>query len=739
MQLVGEFDLSDVAKDSFDPKFELKVAVVHDGVALGSSLVKVDKSAEHAPFRVVFEPHIVPHAKLPCPVRVIVGPNVEDATLLAVGTVVSEVDLAPASPEGKQAAAQSELRLARFAVPAAVYARWLILCRKYTIHGRVVCRRWRFDPEHHRWTFCDAPVPGAVVQAFDVDRFLWLYWRTGIASAVTDINGNFTITFRWCCLDFFPWYRASPMVDPQLYGKILELFTRAGIKLPKSPPDPDPLFLQELATNLALAADQRQPLAAGPDVPLSAESFRALLPPSAELAAARLWPWFDWRDCTPDVVFEVTQVCGGEKRVIHSETNAETRWDIPANLNVTLFANDRACCLPVCRGPECPECIKLQWVGCTPTALIGDSVGPPDLRGYANVATGYDRPFFGALGIRGGVGWDVDYFKVQLSKDGGPWTDMPTPVFGGYSRSYWDGSTNVPVSFSPAVKNGQTVIVTRRQYETTHPAIPRFGGFVNWNDYDTLFVFDTYDGALHTARIPDGLYQLRFVGYNADAADNLVLSSERILPACGQQKAETVFIRLDNQSSAAHVVPGIPCTPIHQCIAEPDVYIRKICINEGKPNAHCITACEIVRLAATDTLTIHFTASVPTTVQDGHLGGYWMRAEYGLSNVFYIGTGVHGTFDPDPTFEVGPDYSAALTQGAPRPQWYGGDFKVTLTGADFPECCAYLLHLRAWKRTTNGCTDPQWVHANEFEFAFTVLRPELCPDICPDRERLLAT
>jgi hypothetical protein len=139
-------------------------------------------------------------------------------------------------------------------------------------------------------------------------------------------------------------------------------------------------------------------------------------------------------------------------------------------------------------------------------------------------------------------------------------------------------------------------------------------------------------------------------------------------------------------------------------------------------------------LSATDTLTIHFTASCPVTAQDGHLGGYWLRAEYGLSQVFYIGTGI-GTFQPDPTFEVGPDYASALLQGAPRPHWYGGDFKVTITGADFPQCCAYLLHLRAWKRTTTGCTDPQWVHANEFELSFTVLRPELCPDVCTDQQK----
>jgi len=289
-----------------------------------------------------------------------------------------------------------------------------------------------------------------------------------------------------------------------------------------------------------------------------------------------------------------------------------------------------------------------------------------------------------------------------------------------------------PPAFTPIVKNGQLVIVTRKHYETLHPAIPRFGGSVIWNDYDTLFYFDT----ITAPGLPDGLYQLRFVGYAADASDNLVLTTARVLPTCGQKIGETVFIRIDNQRMVhPPSTPLHPCpTIIHACTNEPDCYIRKICKNEGQPDEHCIAPCDIISLKATDTLTIHFSVTVPPTTNDGHLGGYWLRAEYGVSQAFYMGTGLHGTFQADPTFEVGPDYGSALTQAAPRPQWYGGHYKVTVAGADFPECCAYLLHLRAWKRTTNGCTDPQWVHANEFEFAFTVLRPELCPEVCPDRQ-----
>jgi hypothetical protein len=737
----GVLDLSQIPEGQFDPEFELRVAVVRDGAVLGSATLTPKRDVKQMAFEVAFEPPVLAHAHLPCPVVLLIGPNVGDAELLSVETLRFEVDLRPGRPEesrGARANAAREINVGNLQLSAALYARWLIICRTYTIHGRVVCRQWQYDGPTGRWIFCDAPVPGARVEVYDVDCFLWWCWRNLIASATTDINGNFTITFRWCCLLWRPWLLRNWTVDPDLYGRIHALLAGAGIPVPPPPPGPDPLFLQQLSANAALSPSAARGAKAPGiiDMPVAAETLRAVLPQSAELERLRVWPWYDWDDCAPDVVFRVTQVCHDETRVIYSESNASARNDIPTTLNVTLLANNQACCLPSCRDPECPECLDVTWVACTPWPQISTDVGPPDLRGYAYASAKLDRPFYDTMRIRGGVGWDVDYFKVQYSFNGGPWADLAIPMFEGYSRSWYDTLLHThAVPFSPVVKGGQTVIMTRRHFEDLNPAIPRFGGAVIWDDFDTLFLFNTFDYALKTALLPDGLYQFRFVGYAADAGDNLIPASERVLPACGEETPQTVEIRLDNQSLVPHIVPGIPCTPIHACIAEPDCYIRKICVNEGKPSEHCINACDITVLAATDTLTIHFTVTCPPTAQDGHLGGYWLRAEYGVSQVFYIGTGI-GTFQPDPTFEVGPDYANALLQGAPRPHWYGGDYKVTITGADFPECCAYLLHLRAWKRTTDGCTDPQWVHANEFELSFTVLRPELCPDVCKDQQKL---
>lgn len=756
-EITGAIDLSKIPEEEFDPDLDLRAAVVRDGAVLGSTVVKAGNRREPLRFAVQFEAPLPPGATLPCPVRLVIGPNVGDLELLGIDTLSHVVDLAgrrsdtddggdtsPGEPAGANASYEVKVDVGVLAVDIAIYHCWLFCCRTYTLRGRVVCRRWHYNPATGHWSFCDEPVPGATVEAYDVDRFFFWYHRDLIKSAITDINGNFVITFRWCCLRWRPWLLQSWAVDHELINQIQDLLTRYRIPLPPvpPPPSPDPLYLQQLAAHAtragAMPAARMQIGQGVPDNAMSAEALLAVLPPSPELAALHIWPWWDRNDCAPDVVFRVTQPCGGAARVIRNESNAQTRWDIPANLHVTLLANDQACCLPVCYDPECPECLQVTFVGCVDTSQIGAADVPPlpDLRGYAYTAlpAPEDRPFYGSLRIRGGVGSDVDYFKVQVSRDGGVWTDLPPPAFEGFQRHYWDGSGQAlepAPAFAPITKNGQTVMVTRQHYEALHPAIPRFGGQVIWYDPDTLFYFDT---TANPAITPDALYQLRFIGYSTDAADNLILASARVLPGCGQQEAQKVFIRVDNQAMV-HPAPTAlhPCGPgtVHDCTNEPDCYIRSICVNEGTAGEYCISACDMVRLSASDTLTVHFSATVPATVQDGHLGGYTLFAEYGVAQTFQIGTGVHGTFSADPTFEVGPTYLEALSQGAPRPHWYGGHYKVTLRGSDFDRCCAYILRLKAWKRTAN-CGAPSLTHFNEFEVAFTILRPELCPDVCPE-------
>ncbi len=217
--------------------------------------------------------------------------------------------------------------------------------------------------------------------------------------------------------------------------------------------------------------------------------------------------------------------------MIHDEGPAQARWNIPQNLNVTLFANDKACCLPICRDPECPDCMKLNWVACVPVDHIADAsfAGPPDLRGYVNASTQADEPLYGSLQMRGNVGREIDYFRPQYSKDGGPWTDLPTPQFAGYSRRYWQGapgySPYIPFVPTPKTYGGGNVVVipTRHHYEELNPGLPTFGGDVFWDDWDTLFYFAT-DAS---PSLGDGLYELRFIGYQADG-DRRARRRERV-------------------------------------------------------------------------------------------------------------------------------------------------------------------------------------------------------------------
>lgn len=738
-KISGQLDLSQVAKGDFKPDLEMRVAAVSGGEILGSAVVKPPAAPGKVQFSVEFPPQ-----RIPCPIIFLVGPNVADREFLSIDTFKKTVSMTQSATgsKGMKAAAATDIAidLGLVAIDPSIYACWILCCRWHTIRGRVVCRQWTFNPQTRQWQFCDSPVPGAKVNIYDVNCFLWWCWRNLVGTATTDINGNFSFTFLWCCYRWFPWLDAKWTVNPDLYRRITEVLATSNIQIPPHPPGPgpDPAFVQTLFRNASVASGSNRRLAATSSVAVantgapSAEALLKVLPRSAELEALHVWPWWPWGDCGPNIVFEATQFCHDRVNTIYTESNAQTRWDI-GNLNVTLVANELACCIPTCRDPEGPDCLKLTWVCATPTSEISSNVGPPDLRGYANTATKGDLAFTGNLQIRGAAG--VDYFKVQWSLNGGAFTDMPVPVFGGFARAYWDGVNPVtvpPPGFTPQLKNGQIVMVTRQHYEATHPAIPRFFGEVIWYDYDTLFYFNT-------PGITDGLYQLRLVGYTADAADNLILASERVLPTCGEGTAEMLYLKVDNnQELHPPSTPTHPCGlgTVHACTVEPDTYIRSICKNEGRMDMVCVSACDIIHLKADDTLTIHFTATCPPNDRDGHLAGYTMDAEYGVAQILYLGlaaagapcptlqTDPRGTFEADPTPEVGPDYITALTQGAPRPQWYGGNYKVTLRGCDFPESCAYLFRLCAWKRTTTGCSDSYCGNfdSNQFEVSLTILK-----------------
>src|SRR5262245_13326551 len=101
MEIHGDLDLTGIPEDQFDPEMELRAAVVREGAVLGSTVLKAGNTKKRLPFAVQFEPPILPGARLPCPVRLVIGPNLADAELLSLDTLSIDVDLtAPDKPGG---------------------------------------------------------------------------------------------------------------------------------------------------------------------------------------------------------------------------------------------------------------------------------------------------------------------------------------------------------------------------------------------------------------------------------------------------------------------------------------------------------------------------------------------------------------------------------------------------------------------------------------------------------------
>lgn len=755
-RIIGELDLGHISQEDYNADLGLRVAVIRDGRVLGSADLKPPATPDdRLAFEVDFEAVYTVGVAIPCPVTVVVGPQLPVRELLTVDTVRHVVNFASRRAGEPTAQALAEVtNVGTLVVAPAIYICWIYCCQTYTIRGRLVCREWSYNPQTQQWSFCDNPVPGATVSIDDVHCFFWWCWRDQIGTASTDINGNFTFTFKWCCFRWFPWLDAKWLLDEPLYRRISEVLTAANLPVPPiSPgPGPDPTVFQSIlarasAPQQAIASARRGYASTGlaNTNSLSRETLLSVLPASAELEALHIWPWWPWYDCGPNIVFGATQVCRDRLEVVYSETNAQARWDIGTNTSVTLVASDLACCLPVCHEPPCPQCLAFSWICNVPADQISTQAGPPDLRGYAYTATSGDWVFTQDLQIRGDLGAGIDYYKVQYSYNGGAWTDLPTPAFQGFPISYFDPGpahfVAVPGGFNPIPKDGQTVIISRDHYAALN-GTPTIGGQVDWNDFDTLFYFDT-----PASGIADGLYQLRLVGYTADAGDNL--TDERIVNLCGRDTPATLELFVDNRHSihppptpthpfGSSLVCASPYSSNHICTLEPECYFRQICKNEGQPDEVCFSACDIINLKPDDTLTLHFTVSCPANANDGHLGGYTLQAIYAYSDVLTIGTAAanapcpslstdpRGAFEadpPSPGVQVGPTYAQALAQGAPRPLWYGGDYKVTLRGCDFPESCAYDFQLCAWKRTTNGCTFSGCFNLdyNVFDITLTIL------------------
>ena len=737
-QLTVPLDASGI-KD-FKPDHHVRIAAYDRSGAVASAAVAQldDKGKGQATLH---------FAEKPGGVRVVVGPgNATDEELKNLQTISVNV------PPGRWK--DNAVQLSPISISPYYWWWWTWWCRDYTITGRVVCAD-------------GSPVPGATVCAYDVDWFWWWISESQVGCAVTDANGAFQISFRRCCGWFWWWWWEQRVwrVDSILADRIVPLLQKVpGIRrIPLPDPAPDLKVFESLLSqgagpsrSLALAAPQRGRQVTNASInPGALESLRSQLlsklPYSQELERLCVWPWcpwWPWWDCDADIIFRATQNCNGQNRVIIDETILQTRFDIPNQLNVTLVANDQACCLAQpCQDSDCPpgNCILPIDICDTTSASVGGNPGAnpaPATIGFENpglAAPGNpyaDRPFSEGvlLATNFGDAFDGDYYEFEWSTSAaGPWSAMPLAADGAFSRTYWDAMLNPHnVPFNPTPINSpdgmRNVFESRQHYEANNSIGIGWDECIGCN-YPTLMWWQT----LNT--FANGTYYLRLKawtrhGYVGD------LSNKRIVPFCGDNpKDNYVVIAIDNRPpvgpGAGHPLDH-PCGSgtVHVCTTQPDCNIFSV-----KIAGQTVGPCANITAKDSDPVEIDFMVHDP----DGMLAFYSLSCNFGLDatedlidvNGVHIGSiapGPAASFATSwigPAAQVGPDYGTALLQGATAPDWEGGTITLTTTvGALFPETCCYQLQLWVFKRNIVNCyygIDSNGYY-NLTELSFTVFK-----------------
>jgi hypothetical protein len=735
-----EVPISASQVEGFKPGQEVKVLITSgDGAqAIKSQTVKLDqKGNSSATFAFTARPGDL---------RVALGPpDASDEELLGLQTITQT---APAQQwqEGR------DLKLAPIIISSFYWHWWLRWCRTFVIHGRVLCAD-------------GSPVAGAKVCAYDVDWWWWWSSLQQVGCDTTDVTGSFTIKFRWCC-GFWPWWwwlRRYWELEPLLAERVLSVLHRDVTirKLPLPGPRPDLTVFSGLVPEDHAAAPGSFGLLSPASVSGGAaptttvpsrqtrfdptvlvnmrEQLLKRVPAAPELEKLRIWPWWPWQpwfDCDPDVIFRVTQNCQGQQKVIVNETVFQARWDIPTTLNVTLTANNEACCLQVPHPDPPNPCVVIEDVCDSAINLIGGNPGaPPAPAGFLRpglASINGDRPFGGTVVIQGLLGNGVDYYEFEWSDDNGAnWHDMPASAVGDVVRQYYEPLftwQNVP--FLNSI-DGRLVYESRQHYEATHnPATWNVSRFWTVQDYFSLMRWVT-----SLTNFADGTYRLRVKGWTLSAG-HLVAMNPQYLPVCNTQIQNGVVIAIDNRltgpgSGHPPSVPNHPCDggTVHLCTMEPDTDVIDVQILHADHTQTQLGACGKVKINNTDVLRVDFLAYD----QSGHLADYSLMATFGENQQRDLLTLAGRMLTPlgggpvPAALQVGPSYTEARSAnpppngGAVPPIWAGGAIRLEVAAhLAFPETCCYQLELRARKRTVVSCDYSFWPHSNLSEYSFTV-------------------
>jgi hypothetical protein len=742
--------------EDFKPDRKVKVAIQTRQGAIQAQLVEFDRSGKGVA-EFAFE-------EKPAKLSLVVGPpDATDEELFGLQTLRVDVP--------SRLWKEPQLTLSPILIPSFHWHWWWRWCREFTVRGQVLCPDGR-------------PVPGATVCAYDVDMWWWWSSRQLVGCDTTDNNGAFEIKFRWCCY-WWPWWWWRIRVwhlEPFLLEHILPILEREPRIIPIPLPDPAPdlrIFEHILGRERLTALNLRRFREVKAEIShlksQSAASFEApetgtvtsaaitinpdtlgelreplleALPDIPELQQLHLWPWWPWapwRDCTPDLIFRVTQDCTEPGAVIVEEGLGQTRWNIPTELDVTLTANDLACCLEDQDDDPEGACALITDVCHSPINEIGGNPGAPAApAGYLDPGMLFnalhlptslgDRPFGENVNIHGQIGTAVDYYEFQWSNDGGAsWHDMPGTAVGGFNRQYWIPATNTfqLVPFRHIV-DGRLVYETRRHYEDTHdPGTWNHDRFWMATNYFLLMRWLTETPFI------DGTYRLRIKGWQLVGGHLSLVQNLDFLPTCTLQTPAELVLHIDNRlvgAASGHPMadPNHPCGPgtVHTCTLEPDTDIIDVRIlhrdennNPTGPDTH-VAACGTVPIGEHDLLQVDFFAYDP----EGHLARYTLQDTYRENLAINLLTLAGASLTPlggapvPAAAQVGPNYFAARLAGAAAPTWNGGAIRLQVpAAAAFPETCCYQLELRAHKRTVANCNYSDWNHTNYSEYSFMIV------------------
>lgn len=694
-------DASDVP--DFKPVRGLKVALVDaNGKTLQSQTVKLnDQGLAEVAFGFKTAPGTM---------RVLVGPDdASDEEIVGLQTVSGSV-----SPKQWSTA---NFRMPALKITAFYWNFWLRWCNTYTIRGRVLCADGR-------------PVPGAKVCAFDVDAWWWWASHQNVGCATTDASGSFSLSFRWCC-GWWPWWwwrLRDWRLDLELAERIRGLVQRE----PKLPIPPRPTVLPTLDAFLPLLGNAVRPAASAAkrnfQLKTSIDTTQLtslrdrlvkVLPASPEMEKLQVWPWVPtepWWDCAPDIAFRVTQACNGVETVILDEPWWRTRWNVATSLDVTLVANDQACCLVDDGGPD-GDCLLLSSVCGVQVDHIGGNLGAPATpAGFAfpgENSTSSDAPWAGVVRLEGQFGStaNVDYYEFEISPTGadpsapprtGGWAPVSVPSAGGFGRSYWDGALPFKgADFSFQMLDGKYVVESREHFEANN-----FPG--QWGTTH-LWTGANYFSLMHWLTLgnyDNGEQHLRLVGYTRTGD---TLTNARVMPLCGTEAADPptanhAVLFLDNRTTTE----------------EPRADVLDVRINGATAGP-----CSNIDAKAGGTLDIDFVAYDV----DGHVAWYTLAATYGkdlsvdllgllASGASLTGVAVGGA---PAAVQVGPTYPVALTQGAAAPVWSAGGLRLHVPDLRlaFPETCCYQIELNVYKRTIVDCNGG-WQHRAFSFYSLTV-------------------